>query len=269
MPEARKSPSTALITGASSGIGRTLATKLAAEGVHVVVAARRLELLAELAAEITSAGGRATTLALDVSDAARVEAEVRALDERVGGLDLVIANAGMGRECWSGKLTWDRCAGTIAVNVSGAVATLVAALPAMVERGHGHIVGISSLAQYRGLPSNAVYAASKAFLSTFLEGVRIDLQGTGVAVTDVRPGFVRTPMTASNKGPMPWLLEPEAAADHVLRGLKNREDVVAFPWQLASVVQAASLLPNALYDRAVGRARRRPPASKPPRTERP
>lgn len=244
----------ALITGASSGIGRALALEFASHGIHVTVAARRLELLEEVVREIERAGGQAAALALDVANAEEVERAVRALDEQVGGLDLVVANAGMGRECWSGKLNWERCASTIAVNVSGAVATLVAVLPRMVDRGHGHIVGISSLAQYRGLPRNAAYSASKAFLSTFLEGVRVDLRGTGVSVTDVRPGFVRTPMTAANKAPMPWLLDADEAARIVWRGIESKNAVVAFPWQLASVVRTASLLPASLYDRAVGPA---------------
>jgi len=147
------------------------------------------------------------------------------------------------------------CEPTLRVNVEGAVATLVAIVDRMVARGHGHLVGISSLAQYRGLPRNAIYSASKAFLSTFLEGLRVDLRGTGVSVTDVRPGFVRTPLTDKNDHPMPFMVEAEDAAAIVWRGIRRREPVVAFPWQLATVVRSANLLPASLYDHAVTRTR--------------
>jgi short-subunit dehydrogenase len=125
----------------------------------------------------------------------------------------------------------------------------------MVERKRGHLVGISSMAQYRGLPKSAVYSASKAFLSTFLEGMRVDLRSAGISITDVRPGFVRTELTAKNKHPMPWLMNADQAADIIARGIEKREPVVAFPWQLAAVVRSASVLPPAIYDRAVSRAR--------------
>jgi hypothetical protein len=112
----------------------------------------------------------------------------------------------------------------------------------MLERRRGHIVGISSLAQYRGLPRNAIYSASKAFLSTFLEGLRIDLRGTGVEVTDVRPGFVRTSMTAGNKHVMPFLMDLPDATEAILQGMTRREPVVAFPWQLAAIVLIACVI---------------------------
>jgi short-subunit dehydrogenase len=246
---------TALVTGASSGIGEALARKLAGEGVEVALAARRAESLERLAKELRGAGGRARVYPLDVCNVDDVRETIRRADDEMGGLDLVVANAGVGRERWAGKLTWNDCEPTIRVNVDGAVATLIAVLDRMVERQHGHIVGISSLAQYRGLPRNAVYSASKAFLSTFLEGLRVDLRRSSVSVTDVRPGFVRTPMTAENEHPMPWLVSAERAADIIYRGIRSRDAVVAFPWQLATVVRSASMLPAAIYDRAVSRAK--------------
>ncbi len=246
---------TALITGASSGIGEALARRLAADGVEVALAARRAEALEALAKDIRGAGGQARVYPVDVTDVEDVHRTVRRADDEMGGLDLVVANAGIGRERWAGKLSWEDCEPTIRVNVDGAVATLVAVLDRMAERKRGHVVGISSLAQYRGLPHNAVYSASKAFLSTFLEGLRVDLRGAGVAVTDVRPGFVRTPMTAKNKHPMPWMLDACDAADIVWRGIRRREPVVAFPWQLVTVIRSASMLPPAIYDRAVARAK--------------
>jgi short-subunit dehydrogenase len=247
---------TAFLTGASSGIGAVLAKRLAADGVEVAIAARRTEQLESLADEIRAAGGRAHVHPLDVSDAEATVATLRRADDEMDGIDLVIANAGVGHEKWAGKVSWEDCGPILDVNVRGAVATLVALAPRMAERRRGHLVGISSLAGYRGLPRNGLYSASKAFLTTYLEGLRVDLRSVNVAVTDVQPGFVRTPMTAKNKFPMPFLVEADEAADAILRGIRRRDAVVAFPWQLANVMRAATLMPAGLWDRAVNRARK-------------
>jgi len=246
---------TAFLTGASSGIGRALSLRLARDGVEVALAARRAERLEELAREIRGVGGRAHVYPLDVSDAEDVTRVLRAADDDLDGIDLVVANAGVGAHRWSGKLTWEECEKTLRVNVDGAVATLVALMDRMVERRRGHLVGISSMAQYRALPKSAVYSASKAFLSTFLEGLRVDLRTAGIDVTDVRPGFVRTELTEKNTHRMPWLMDADEAATIVARGITKKAPVVAFPWQLATVVRSASVLPPAIYDRAVTRAR--------------
>lgn len=246
---------TAFITGASSGIGEALARKLAKEGVTVALAARRAEALEQLAKDIRGTGADARVYPLDVTNVDDVQATIRRADDDLGGLDIVVANAGVARERWSGKLRYRDCEPTLRVNVDGALATLIAVIDRMVERKRGHLVGISSLAQYRAVPSNAVYSASKAFLSTFLEGVRMDLRGTGVSVTDVRPGFVRTAMTAENKHPMPFLVGAEQAADIIWRGIRNKDAVVAFPWPLAAVVRSSLVLPASIYDRAVTRAK--------------
>jgi len=241
---------TALITGASSGIGWSLAHRLALAGVEVALVARRRDRLEALAESIRKEGGEARVYAADVGNGADVVAHVQKADEEMGGLDLVVANAGVGAERWSGKLRWEDVQPTIAVNVTGAAATLTAVLPRMVERKRGHLVGMSSLAGLRGMPRNAAYSASKAFLSTFLEALRVDLRGTGVHVTDVQPGFVRTPMTASNKFKMPFLMDVEEAVSEIVRGIEARASVVAFPAPMAAAARAGRLLPNAIWDRA-------------------
>jgi short-subunit dehydrogenase len=248
-------PQRVFITGASGGIGRALSLRLARDGAHIALAARRAERLEDLAREIRAAGSEASVHVVDVRDVEDLTRTIRAADDAVGGLDLVIANAGIGTHRFSGKLSWADCEPTLRVNVDGAVATLVALMDRMVERRRGHLVGISSLAQYRGLPKSAVYSASKAFLSTFLEGLRVDLRTAGIAVTDVRPGFVRTEMTEKNTHPMPFILDAPEAAEIIARGVAAKAPVVAFPWQLATVVRSASVLPPAIYDRAVTRAR--------------
>ncbi len=248
---------TAFITGASSGIGAALAARLAAHGVEVALAARRAPELEALAAQIGGAGGRARVYPLAVTNPAEVERTLLAADDELGGIDLVVANAGVSTQRWAGKLTFADCARTIDVNVTGAAATLVALLPRMVERGRGHLCGVSSLAQYRGLPRSAAYSASKAFLSTFLEGIRVDLRSTPVCVTDVRPGFVKTPILEGATHPMPFLVPVERAAEIIHRALDSQDAVVAFPWQLATLARSTRMLPAAVYDLAVTRARGR------------
>jgi len=248
----------ALVTGASSGIGAALAQKLGEAGVEVVLAARRVEITEELAERIRRRGGRARALRLDVAQPDEAARAIRSLDEELGGLDLVVANAGVSGLRWSGALAWEDCVEIIDVNVRGAIATLTAVLPRMVERRRGHVVGISSMAAYRGLPHNACYSASKAFLSTFLESLRIDLAGSGVAVTDVRPGFVRTAMAEKDRDPKPFMMDADRAAAHVYRAIARRAGVVAFPWPTAALVRSMASLPGPLYDRAARAVR--PPA---------
>ena len=251
---------TAWISGASSGIGAVLAKKLASQGVEVILSARRRPLLEELAEEIREAGGRARVEPMDVSQADATVQALQRLDEEVGGIDLVIANAGVGGSTWAGELAWEEVETTIEIFVAGAAAALVALLPRMVERGRGHLVGISSLAGYRGMPASAAYSASKAYLSVFLESLRIDLAGTGVAVTDVRPGFIRTPMTAKNRFRMPFLLEVDDAAERILRGIARKRPVVAFPRPLSTGAALAPFLPRWLWERL---ATRRGPGVRP------
>ena len=239
---------TALVTGASSGIGAALARRLAADGVSVALVARRESALRGLADEIRAAGGTASVHAIDVSDPAATVAGVRAADDALGGLDLVVANAGVGKGIWGGKLTFEDCADVLAVNVAGATATLCAVLPRMVERRRGHLVGVSSIASVRGIPKLAAYCASKAYLSTFLESLRVDLRRTGVRVTDVRPGYVRTAMTADNAS-MPFLVSAEDAAERIWKAIRGRRSVLTFPLPMAAGARVLKAMPNAVFDR--------------------
>jgi short-subunit dehydrogenase len=236
----------ALVTGASSGIGRALAIELARSGAEVVLAARRAAKLDEVAAEIAGAGGRARTLAIDLDQADAAAARIAALDEEIGGLDLVIANAGVGPRLDAAPFSWEAVRGPCHVNFCGAAATLTAALPAMVARRAGHLVGIGSLAAFGALPGSAAYCAPKAGLSMLLECLRLDVASAGVAVTAVHLGFVATPMVAHRRSPMPQLLSPAAAARHIARALPGRPAEIAFPQPLALFTAALGLLPRPL-----------------------
>ncbi len=241
---------TALVTGASRGIGRALALALARRGHDLALVARTESALAETAAEVRALGRRAETFVADVRDPKAVRAAVEAADQALGGLDVVVANAGVATARWSGKLTYDDCADTIDVNVRGAVATLLAALPGMLARGRGTLVGISSVVAYRGMPKLAAYSGSKAFLSAFLDVLRVDLRKTPVRVVDVRPGYVATDMLGTSRPP--GTVEPDAAARRIADGIARARPVVTFPWHLAALLRLLRCLPPALYDRLVG-----------------
>jgi short-subunit dehydrogenase len=239
----------ALLTGASSGIGRSLALWLAARGVTVIAAGRRREKLEALRDEAARTGGSIEPLELDVADVAAVRERLLEIDGRDGGLDLVIANAGVGKLTSGRKFDWEACESVLRVNVLGAAATLTAALPGMVARGRGHLVAIASIAAVRGFPDNAAYGGSKAFLRSFMESLRVDLSATGVKTTCVFPGFVKSEMTAGNRFHMPFLLETDEAAAKVGRAIFAQQGELWFPWQMALLARTLGLLPGALYVR--------------------
>ncbi len=241
------------ITGASSGIGRALAVELGKRGAALGLLARRAEALRELAADVEQAGGRALVLAADVRDAAAVRAAAEELRASFNHIDVLIANAGKASTAHITEVRPEDVAEVMSINVVGAANSVSAVLPEMVARGSGQLVAISSLSAYRGLPKSAVYCASKAALSAFFESMRVDLRGTGVDVTIIHPGFIKTPLTAGRKAVMPYLMELDYATEKIIRAIEARRKSYAFPWQLASIVRAAMLFPIPLYDRIVSK----------------
>lgn len=243
----RRVPGTVLLTGASSGIGRALAIEYAKRGARVMAVARREAELSSLCDQIGATGGHAESMVCDVADPEAARAMVTAAEAKLGSLDMVIANAGVGHSKHAARLSIDDVVKTIDVNVRGAMATLVAAIPIMMAQKHGHLVGVTSLAGRRALPGAGAYSASKAALSSFLETLRIDLAPAGIAVTDVQPGFVDTPMTKTNEFPMPFLWDPAKAARVIADRLERAPRIVAFPLPLDLLTRLSQLLPFPLY----------------------
>lgn len=241
------------ITGASSGIGSGLAIELGRRGATLGLLARRADVLGEMAKEVESAGGQALALPADVRNPDAVRAAADKLRARFGRIDLLVANAGVGATTDAKDLRPNDVADVININVLGAVNSATAVIPEMVQRGQGHLVAISSLAAYRGLPKSGAYCASKAALSAFFESLRLDLRNTGVDVTIIHPGFIKTPLTAGRQAQMPFLMELDTAVKKIVRAIELRRKSYAFPWQLASIVRAGLLFPNALYDRIASR----------------
>jgi NAD(P)-dependent dehydrogenase (short-subunit alcohol dehydrogenase family) len=270
-----------LITGASSGIGRGLAIELGRRGaklgllargaaaqkaVGAAVGGRRstdrpvpimpspalLEVVKEIEQKANSQSGTAAErillLPADVREAGAVRAAADRLRKEFGKIDVLIANAGVGVTAEATELDPEEVAWLIGVNVIGAVNSVAAVLPEMAARGSGQLVAISSLSAYRGLPKSAAYCASKASLSSFFESLRIDLIGSGVNVTIIHPGFIKTPLTAGRKADMPFLMELDYAVNKIIGAIEMKRKSYAFPWQLATIVRAGMIMPNFMYD---------------------
>jgi short-subunit dehydrogenase len=241
------------ITGASSGLGRGLALHYARQGATVHAAARRGNELEALARDAQGASGRIVPVVVDVAETEALVGSIRTAEAASGGaLDLVIANAGVGSPTNGARLRWETVAQLCDVNVRGACVTIAAALPAMVERKSGTVVGVSSLAAFRGLPRNAGYSASKAALSVFLEGLRVDLRKTGVRALTIYPGYVKTEMTAKNKGAQPFLMEAEDAVRIMAEGIDRGRSRIAYPLPTATAMHVVGALPGWLYESLAG-----------------
>jgi short-subunit dehydrogenase len=241
-----------LITGASSGLGRALSLWFARRGARVYAAARREEQLQSLRAEASVGPGEVVPVRLDVADTEAVVAKLRALDDATpGGMDLVVANAGVGGRLNGARTEWADISRMLQVNILGATATLTALAPRMAERKKGHLVGVASLAAWIVVPRFGIYGASKRYLQTLCEGLRLDMP-PGVRVTSINPGFVKSEMTAENRFPMPFLLETEDAADRMGRAILRGDALFAFPWQTAWLTRLGSLLPSWLVSRTMG-----------------
>lgn len=254
----------ALVTGASSGIGRALAKALAAEGCKVGLVARRREQLESLAAEIASAGGTAAVGVADISDRGQTLAGIGEVTAKLGPVDLLVANAGVGAPTFLNPMNVSDVEKMFRVNVLGVVYALEAVLPEMLKRRRGHVAAVSSLAAYKGLPGESGYSSSKAAVNNYMEGLRIHLRDRGIAVTTICPGFVKTPMTEVNKFEMPWLLEADDAARRIVRALKRKKKVFNFPWQLSLLMKLLAWLPDWTVAWAMHQYNEDPPLPKTP-----
>jgi len=249
---------TAVVTGASSGIGRALVTALADKGVKVGAVARRADLLADLAAEVRGKGGTIATEPADVTDRAEVAGAIRNLEAANGPTDLLIASAGVGLPSAVGPDHVPNVERMTAVNFLGVVYAFDAVLAGMLTRGRGHLVAISSLSAYKGMPGFTGYTASKAAVNSYCEGLRIELRKTGVAVTTVCPVFIDTPMTQVNDFKMPFLLTADEAARRILRAIDRGKKVFDFPWQTRLLIGAAKWVPDRTIARMARQKRTKP-----------
>ncbi len=221
----------ALITGASSGIGRATARELAQRGVHVVLTSRREDRLQDLASEIASAGGTVTVRLLDVTDRQAVCGIVSDIQRQLGVIDILVANAGeyiRGEAATLGSAPFEQ---SMAVNFYGALDLVYEVLPAMIRQKSGHIVVVSTVDAKKGLPLDAPYVAAKAAITGFMDVLRQELRGTGINVTTVLPGRVDTPMIEHLR--VPWIsakISPDRVARALVRAIERNRAEVIVPW---------------------------------------
>lgn len=244
----------AILTGASSGIGKALARELAKRGYGLALLARRTDLLEQLARELP----HAVAIGCDVTDATSVRDAVRRAEAELGGpFDLAVANAGVSIHGHATRFHVDDAERVFRVNVLGLLYLFDAVIPSMVERRSGRFVGVASLAGLRGLPSAAAYSASKAAVQAFLEASRVELAPHGVGVTIVNPGFVDTAMTRKNRFRMPFLMTAERAAKIIDEGIERGRRVIEFPRPMSIFMRLLRVVPDAAYDRMLARNARR------------
>jgi len=236
------------ITGASSGIGDALAAELAGRGARVATSARRADAL-ERGAERHGH----VPVAVDVGDRDAMLAAAGTVRDELGGIDMAVLNAGMWRQM--DVTAWDTelYRAHVETNLMGMVHGIEAVLPDMRRARSGRIVGVASVAGYRGFSSAEAYGSTKAAQINLLESLRIDLRPLGIHVTTVCPGFVDTGLTRANAFSMPWMLEPADAARRIADGLEREKPEIVFPWQMMLAMKAARLVPVRPWSLAMSR----------------
>ena len=230
------------IVGASEGLGEALARKMSSAGAHLILSARNAERLGALAASLP---GQASVVPMDIAD----DASVAAAAAQAGEVDGIVLLAGVYWPMPATEWNAEQAVAMADVNFTGFVRVLGHVVPAMVARDAGHIVITGSLSGFRGLPGAIGYGASKAAVMSLAESMHADLRRTGVEVQLVNPGFIRTRLTEKNDFTMPFIMEPDAAAqamfDHMNSGLFKRNFPMVFSW----LFRLSQLMPDWMYYR--------------------
>jgi short-subunit dehydrogenase len=239
-----------LLTGAAHGIGHATAIALARRGTPVGLIDRDATALLELVQTLRDQGATVAYAAVDVTDRHALILAVSEIAAALGPVDVLVACAGVGTLTQVPQLETTMLRQTLDVNLVGVAHSIESVLPAMITRGSGHIVGVASVAGFRGFPWMISYSASKAALIAYLEAVRPGLRRRGVTVTTVCPGFVRTKMSTDIPYRYPIkMLEPEQAARHLLRAIDRRPRNCVFPWDMKISVAILKYMPAWFFDR--------------------
>lgn len=239
------------VIGASSGIGAALARELVSRGARVVVSARSADALEDVAR------GDMAVVAVDATDEEKMQAAAEQVRALLGGLDIVVWCAGYWEQFDAAQWDAESFEKHVRVNLLGLNNMLAAVIPMFIEQGHGDIVGVASVAGYRGLAGSEAYGATKAAQLNLLEGLRAALDPHGVQVTTVAPGFVRTPMTEDNEFPMPFIIEPDEAAREIADGLERGKAEIVFPLPMAVLMKTARALPTSIWSLIAARLGRK------------
>jgi short-subunit dehydrogenase len=250
MEQTKLNAPSVFITGASSGLGRQMAIEFARRGYRLALTARRLDMLQALQAELLQAGAPTVFVAaLDVTDAAAVARVFGQACTTLGQLDIVVANAGIGNHGRIGQLPLHLAHATMATNVLGFMSTVDAAMQHFRAQGRGQLVGISSVAAFRGLPGGGAYGASKAAVTNYLEALRAETRGSGILVTTLSPGFIDTPLNRGAKS-RPFVIPVERGGRLLVDLIERRVQTATVPaWPWALVARLLMVLPIAITAR--------------------
>jgi NAD(P)-dependent dehydrogenase (short-subunit alcohol dehydrogenase family) len=237
-----------LITGAGSGLGRQLALEMSRRGAVIAAVDLRAEPLQGLITELKQRSGAGAWEVADVTQREALTAAVAKLTQRLGPIEILIANAGIGIETAALNFRAIDLEKQVAVNLTGVANSVEAVLPGMLARGRGHLVAISSLASYRGFPRMAGYCASKAGVRAMMDSLRLELRPRGIKTTTICPGWIRTPLTENLPGPKPALLAVEDAASRIVAAIRRGKSFHAFPRGMWGLLAFNRLLPTNFGD---------------------
>lgn len=251
-----RNPRSLVITGASSGIGEALALCYAEPGRRLALTGRDAARLDAVAARCRSQGAQVLARVVDVASREEM-ADWLAMVDDDAPVDLVIANAGISAGTGGAVESEEQARRILSINIDGVLNSVYPLLPRMQSRRRGQIALMASQASFRGLPGAPAYCASKAAVRVFGEAMRGDLAGDGVGVSVICPGFVKSRITAANGFRMPFLMEADAAAWVIRRGLARNAARISFPWPMAAAVWLLALLPPAWTDGILARAPRK------------
>jgi short-subunit dehydrogenase len=245
---------TILITGAAHGIGHATAVALAERGMPLGLIDRDGPALAALAQQLEDQGATIAASAVDVTDREALLQAVTRIAAELGPIEVLLACAGIGSLTLVPQLETSMLRQTLDVNLVGVAQSIEAVLPGMIAMGRGHLIGVASMAGYRGFPWMISYSASKAALIAYLEALRPGLRRRGVTVTTVCPGFVRTRMCTSVPYQRPIrMIEPEEAARHLVRAVERRPRNCIFPWTMRIGLAILRYMPDWCFDRLMRR----------------
>jgi NAD(P)-dependent dehydrogenase (short-subunit alcohol dehydrogenase family) len=240
-----------LITGAASGIGRELSRQLLKEGARIAALDRQADALEELEREWKQPNF--AWAAADVTDRAALHQAVQDLETRLGPVDRLIACAGIGQATPAESFPGEVFEAVIRVNLVGVANSIQAVLPGMIQRRRGHLVALSSLASFRGIPLLAGYSASKAGVNALMDSLSVELKPHGIHVSTICPGWIRTPMTTPIAEFLPRMLTVEEATRQILTAVRRRQRFTAFPARDSLMLRLLRMLPPSAGDWFFGR----------------
>lgn len=245
-----------IISGASSGIGRALAFEYSKRGATLALISRRKKELLDLQKKLTCA---CFIYDMDVNDINACQKMANHFIKQVGTPDIIIANAGISHgtlsEHYDDLITFQKIVGT---NLFGVLNLFQPFIKIFQSKKAGSLVGISSVAGIRGLPGASAYSSSKSALTNYLEALRVELSEYNINVTNISPGYIKSPMTAVNQYPMPFIMDVEKAAKKIIKAIDTKRKFIIIPWQMALIGKIMHFLPIFLWDWFAKRGPKKP-----------